>query len=207
MNYQLQNLKEGTRRIYEENGTTIYAYETKDPIVDQVILVHKKDSIVVIEAPLFKKNVEELNQFIEGLNINEKYILLVDHVSPKDFLPEAKIYSVKENIDSLKNGTQKKLYESFRKTFTDSIQEETRDEIIGIEGSPVFGDVSLSFTRKGTDFDVEIKDLKAVYTHRFGPDPKAEKPTAEQIKEFTEKGYQLILSGHHTPETIEEASK
>ena len=44
MNYQLQNLKEGTRRIYEENGTTIYAYETKDPIVDQVILVRKKDS-------------------------------------------------------------------------------------------------------------------------------------------------------------------
>ena len=85
MNCQLQNLKEGTRRIYEERGITIYAYETKDPIADQVILVREKDSIVVIEAPLFKKNVEELNRFIEGLNIKKNifslWIMLLRRIS------------------------------------------------------------------------------------------------------------------------------
>lgn len=211
MDYKTVELKFGTMRIYERGDETLYAYETKDPIDDQVILVKKGNALVSIEAPLFRDNVEELNDYIKSLNISKSYVLLVDHVSPKDYLPKAELYSTKEAINALRSGGPKGLFDGFVKAFGDKIQNDLRDDFKEVSNDIDFDGIRLQVLPKGEEFDVVIHNFNGVYTHMLGHDVHSiiagdghADAIISELNGFIESGYELILTSHYVPENIED---
>lgn len=211
MNIREEKLTFGKLRIYEKGGETLYAYETKDPIDDQVILIRKGDVLVSIEAPLFKDNVSELNAFVRGLKIRKAYILLVDHVAPKDYLPEATLCSEKDAIHALRSGGPKTLFDGFVKAFGDKIQDELRDDYKEINSPIDFDGISLTLLPKGEEFDVVLPSFHAVYTHMLCHDVHSTiagnghaDSLISELKGFVLAGYDIILTSHYAPETLDD---
>lgn len=205
--YTIKELEYGTIRSLTNGYEELLCYETKDPICNQVILVKKGDTLVSIEAPLFKDNVNELNSYVKTLGVKNIYVLLVDHVSPKDYLPEAKLLSTEEAIKSLTNGSQIGLYDGFCSTFTGKIQNEVRTDYETIKDMVELGGIKLEIKSKGEDFDVYINSFKAVYTHMLGHDVHsiiAGKAHADaiinELNSFLERGIEVVLSSHYIPE-------
>jgi len=211
---KIEDLKYGVVRTYQKGDITIYAYETKDPIDNQVILVKNKNSLVSIEAPLFKNNVEELNNYVKSLNANDLYILLVDHVIPKDYLPQAKAYTTNYAVNNLKNGGPKALFNNFKQAFRDQIQQELNENFNLIEHNSInLGNVKLSFIQKGEEFDVEITEFNAVYTHMLGHDVHSiiggnigADAFIKELNGFLKFNYEIIFTSHYIPETLQDVN-
>lgn len=211
MNYETKNLKVGTVRIFKKGDEELIAYETKDPIVDQVILLKNKDTLISIEAPLLKNNVEELNDYIESLNVKNKYILLVDHVATESYLKEAKLISSKDFINELKGGTPIALFNKFRGAFGDAIEENLRSDFEAVDSDLEIDGLKLKIISKGGEGDVEIPEFNAIYTHMLGHDchsiiggnARADALISE-FTSFLDKGYEVVLTSHYTPETKED---
>jgi len=207
-----ENLKYGVIRTYEKGDISILAYETKDPIGNQVILVKQGDTLVSIEAPLFKTNVEELNDYINSLNVKNLYILLVDHVIPQDYLVNAKAYTAKFAINNLKNGGPKGLFNNFKQAFGDQIQSELNENFNLIDTTSfTLGNIKFSLIQKGDEFDVVVSDFNAVYTHMLGHDVHSiiggnagADAFISELEGFIKANYDVIFTSHYIPETIED---
>lgn len=57
-------LDKGRVDIYTENGITLYAYQTRDAMDDEVFVLAKAGRGVVIELPCFYDNIRELTDFL-----------------------------------------------------------------------------------------------------------------------------------------------
>ena len=80
------------------------------------------------------------------------------------------------------------------------------------EGKLTIGGMDFIIKQTGDAFDVEIPEINAVYTHMLGHDchsivagaGHADAMIAE-LKRYIEKGYDLILTSHYTPEDLKDA--
>lgn len=72
----------------------------------------------------------------------------------------------------------------------------------------------IDFVIKQTDdaFDVEIPEINAIYTHMLGHDCHSIVAGADhadamiaELRNYIEKGYDLILTSHYTPEDLKDA--
>ena len=190
----------------------MYVYDTKDALGDQVILLKKGATLVSIEVPLYKNNVNELNEFINGLGAKETYVLLVDHVNTKDYLPDAKLVTAIYAVEELTSGQPVGLFNNFVAGFgADNIQNEIRTDFVTLEDKVNLNGIELRFAPKGGEFDVYIPKFNAVYTHMLGHDVHSiimGKSHAEivvnELKGFINDGIKLILTSHYVPETIDD---
>lgn len=79
-------------------------------------------------------------------------------------------------------------------------------------GKNTIGGIDFVIRQTGEAFDVEIPEINAVYTHMLGHDchsivagaGHADAMIAE-LKSYIEKGYDLILTSHYTPEDLKDA--
>lgn len=98
---------------------------------------------------------------------------------------------------------------AFGEIFDHSIHEITN--VIG-EGKITIGGIDFVIKQTGEAFDVEIPEINAVYTHMLGHDchsivagaGHADAMIAE-LRGYIEKGYDLILTSHYTPEDLKDA--
>ena len=67
-------LEKGHVDVYTEHGVTLYAYQTRDLIDDEVFVLAKDGRGVVIELPCFYDNIRELTDFLqdEGVTVEAK---------------------------------------------------------------------------------------------------------------------------------------
>lgn len=59
-------LDKGRVDVYTKNGVTLYAYQTRDLIDNEVFVLAKKGRGVVIELPCFFDNIRELTDFLKS---------------------------------------------------------------------------------------------------------------------------------------------
>ena len=59
-------LDKGRVDVYTKNGVTLYAYQTRDLIDNEVFVLAKKGRGVVIELPCFFDNIRELTDFLRA---------------------------------------------------------------------------------------------------------------------------------------------
>ena len=79
-------------------------------------------------------------------------------------------------------------------------------------GLPLAG-IDFIIKQTADAFDIEIPEINAVYTHMLGHDchsiiagaAHADAMIAE-LKDYIQKGYDLILTSHYTPEDLKDAS-
>ena len=69
-------LDKGRVDVYTKNGVTLYAYQTRDLIDNEVFVLAKKGRGVVIELPCFFDNIRELTDFLksEGVTVGGRVL-------------------------------------------------------------------------------------------------------------------------------------
>lgn len=79
-------LDKGRVDVYTKNGVTLYAYQTRDLIDNEVFVLAKKGRGVVIELPCFFDNIRELTDFLksEGVTVEAKFVAY--HAAGASFL-------------------------------------------------------------------------------------------------------------------------
>ncbi len=204
-------LKKGEMNIYDFGTVRLHAYKTNDPIDDEVFIVEKGSKAVIIESPCFFDNIKELADYLEGIEVEG--ILIAYHGAGAHFLPQIPKYATQHAVEYSQNGGGKALIENFTNTFGEIFDGSIHQITDIIEaGKVTIGGIDFLIKETTEAFDVEIPEINAVYTHMLGHDchsivagaAHADGMIAE-LRRYIERGYDLILTSHYTPEDLKDA--
>lgn len=204
-------LDQGEMHIYDFGGVKLHAYQTGDPLADEVFLLEKAGQWVVLEPPCFTGSIAALNRYLEGKTVAG--VLVAYHGAGATFQPQAPKYATANAVDYTENGGGKALISQFTAAFGDAFDGSTHaiGRIIG-EGPVSIGGIDFVIHQTAEAFDVEIPGINAVYTHMLGHDCHSIVAGAghadgiiSQLKGYIQKGYDLILTSHYTPEDLKDA--
>ena len=127
-------------------------------------------------------------------------------------MQEVKGYASEGTIKSMKEGTIHNLVTGFEKSFNGAFAKEYH-EITDILKEPEvnIGGFELKITYHDENIEIEFPQIGCIYTHMLGHDCHSivageghANAIIEQLKNYKEKGYNLVLSSHHTPETLQD---
>lgn len=209
--FQTVKLAKGEMNVYDFGGIKLHAYKTNDFIDDEVFIVEKNGKAVVIESPCFFDNNKELAEYLKDATIEG--MLVAYHGAGATFLPDVPKYATQNAKDYSENGGGKALIDKFTGAFGDIFDNSVHKITNVIEaGKITIGDIDFIIKQTGEAFDVEIPEINAVYTHMLGHDchsivagaGHADAMIAE-LRHYIEKGYDLILTSHYTPENLKDA--
>ena len=209
--FETVKLEKGEVNVYDFGEVKLHAYKTNDFIDDEVFIVEKNGNAVIIESPCFYDNNKELAEYLGAMNVEG--MLIAYHGAGASFMPEVKKYATQNAVEYSENGGGKALISNFTNAFGEIFDNGVHKitNVIG-EGKITIGGIDFVITQTADAFDVEIPEINAVYTHMLGHDCHsivAGKGHADaiiaQLSEYIEKGYDLILTSHYTPENLKDA--
>lgn len=209
--FETVNLAKGEMNIYDFGSIKLHAYKTNDFIDNEVFIVEKNGKAVVIESPCFFDNNKELTEYLE--NIEVAGMLVAYHGAGATFLPDVPKYATQNAALYSKNGGGKALIDNFTGAFGAIFDSSVHEITNMIEpGKVTIGGIDFIIKQTNDAFDVEIPEINAVYTHMLGHDchsivagaGHADAIIAE-LHSYIEKGYDLILTSHYTPEDLKDA--
>ena len=206
-------LDKGRVDVYTKNGVTLYAYQTRDLIDNEVFVLAKKGRGVVIELPCFFDNIRELTDFLksEGVTVEAKFVAY--HAAGASFLPEVPAYGTASSIAYNSTGGGAALVANFHKAFGGSFDESlcTVDHVLE-EGETEIAGIRFLVKPNAEAYDLEIPEIRCVYTHMMGHDchsivagcPHAD-GILSQLNYYLRRGFDLVLTSHYTPEDLKDA--
>lgn len=204
-------LTKGEMNVYDLGGIKLHAYKTNDFIDDEVFIIEKNGKAVVIESPCFFDNNKELEKYLKDVEVEG--MLVAYHGAGATFLKGIPKYATQNAKEYSENGGGKALIDNFTGAFGE-IFDNSVHEITNIisAGKVTIGGIDFIITPTQDAFDIEIPEINAVYTHMLGHDCHSIVAGAghadaiiAQLKEYIEKGYDLILTSHYTPEDLKDA--
>ena len=206
-------LDKGRVDVYTKNGITLYAYQTRDLIDNEVFVLAKKGRGVVIELPCFFDNIRELTDFLksEGVTVEAKFVAY--HAAGASFLPEVPAYGTESSVAYNTTGGGAGLVANFKNAFGDSFDPAICEvDYVLEEGEIELAGIRFVVKPNAEAFDLEIPEINCVYTHMMGHDchsivagaGHADAMIAE-LRSYIAKGYALILTSHYTPEDLKDA--
>lgn len=209
--FKTVKLAKGEMNVYDFGAVKLHAYKTNDFIDDEVFVVEKNGKAVVIESPCFFDNNRELEEYLSGVEVVG--MLVAYHGAGATFLPDVPKYATGNAIEYSATGGGKALIDNFTGAFGE-IFDNSIHKVTNIieEGRVTIGGIEFGITQTGEAFDVEIPEINAVYTHMLGHDCHSIVAGAghadaiiAQLRSYIEKGYDLILTSHYTPEDLKDA--
>ncbi len=204
-------LAKGEMNIYDFDGIKLHAYKTNDFMDDEVFIIEKNGKAVIIESPCFFDNNKELAEYLNDTKVDGMFIAY--HGAGAGFLPDVPKYATQNAVDYSDNGIGKTLIDNltnaFGKIFDNSIHKITSV----IEGNKVtIAGIDFEIKQTAEAFDIAIPQINAVYTHMLGHDCHSIVAGADhadgiiaELRSYIEKGYDLILTSHYTPEDLKDA--
>lgn len=209
-NFNTVRLDSGEMHIYDFGTVKLHAYRTDDPLSDEVFLLEKADSFVVLEPPCFVDNIAALTRYLTGKTVAG--MLVAYHGAGATFLPDVPKYATDNAVEYSQTGGGKALIEQFADGFGAAFDAGIHAVTNVIEDGPVtIGGISFMIHRTDEAFDVEIPEINAVYTHMLGHDCHSIVAGAEhadgiirQLQAYSQAGYDLILTSHYTPEDLKD---
>lgn len=204
-------LAKGEMNIYDFGTVKLHAYKTNDFIDDEVFIVEKNGKAVVIESPCFFGNNRELDEYLKDVTVEG--MLVAYHGAGATFLPDVPKYATQNAKEYSENGGGKALIDNFTGAFGEIFDNSVHKITNVIEaGKITIGGIDFVIKQTNEAFDVEIPEINAVYTHMLGHDchsivagaGHADAMIAE-LRSYIEKGYDLILTSHYTPEDLKDA--
>lgn len=209
--FKTVNLEKGIMNIYDFGSIKLHAYKTNDFIDDEVFILEKKGKGVIIESPCFFDNIKELTEYLKDIKIEG--MLIAYHGAGASFLPDVPKYATRNAIEYSEKGGGKALVENFAGAFGE-IFDASIHNITNVvpEGEITVGGIEFEIKQTAEAFDIVIPEINAVYTHMLGHDchsivagaAHADGIIAE-LKSYIQKGYDLILTSHYTPEDLKDA--
>ena len=165
------NLEKGEVGVYDFGKIKLHAYKTNDFIDDEVFILEKDGSAVIIESPCFFDNNAELEKYIADKNMNVQGILLAYHMAGAGFLPQVKKYATKNADEYGHSGGGKDLIDNFTNAFGDIFDSGIHTVTDYIEeGKLTIGGIDFNIKLTEEAYDIEIPEINAVYTHMLGHD-------------------------------------
>lgn len=208
-----ETLAKGEMYIYDFGHIKLHAYKTNDLLDDEVFIVEKDSTAVIIESPCFFDNNKELEAYIKKNNLTPAGILLAYHMAGNTFLPDVKKYATKNADEYGHSGGGAALVQGFTAAFGESFDcgiHKVTDYLA--TGKTVIGGIEFIITPTPDAFDIEIPEINSVYTHMLGHDCHSIIAGTEhadsiiaQLKDYTAKGFTLVLTSHYTPEDLKDA--
>lgn len=204
-------LAQGEMHIYDFGGVRLHAYQTGDPLSDEVFLLEKAGQFVVLESPCFTDSISALSEYLEGKAVAG--MLVSYHGAGASFLPEVPKYATANAVEYAAHGGGKALISQFAAAFGAAFDSgvHTVTHVIG-EGPLTVGGIDFVIHRTAEAFDVELPEINAVYTHMLGHDCHSIVAGAghadgiiAQLRDYIRTGYSLILTSHYTPEDLKDA--
>ncbi len=210
-NFKTIRLGQGEMHVYDFGGVKLHAYQTGDPLADEVFLLEKAGRFVVLESPCFSSSIAALGAYLEGRNVAG--MLIAYHGAGASFLPEVPKYATANAIDYAENGGGRALIRQFAAAFGGAFDSGVHTIAHVLEEGPVtISGMAFHIHRTTEAFDVEIPEINAVYTHMLGHDCHSIVAGADhaegmitQLEDYIRKDYNLILTSHYTPEDLKDA--
>ncbi len=210
--FETIKLAKGEVNIYNfSSGIKLHAYKTNDFINNEVFIIEKDKKGVIIESPCFFDNNIELEKYLDGITIEGMFISY--HGAGASFLPNVPKYSTLNATEYSQSGGGKALIENFSNTFGE-IFDSSIHKITNIinEGKITLADIDFIIKQTSEAFDIEIPEINIVYTHMLGHDCHSivagyqhADAIIAQLNDYINKGYDLILTSHYTPEDLKDA--
>lgn len=112
----------------------------------------------------------------------------------------------------MKEGTIHNLVTGFESSFGGAFAKEYHEITDVLKDDHVnIGGFELNITYHDENIEIEFHQINCVYTHMLGHDCHSiiageghANSIIQQLEGYKQKGYKLILSSHHTPETIDD---
>ena len=211
--YETVKLTKGEMHVYDFGAVRLHAYQTYDPIDDEVFLVEKAGQVVVLESPCFHDNIAELTAYLRDRKLEPAGMLAAYHGAGAAFLPGVPKYATQSAVDYSAQGGGKALIDGFAAAFGAAFDPSIhRADHILAEGPVTIGGIRFVIHPTAEAFDVEIPEINAVYTHMLGHDCHSIVAGAShadamvaQLESYIARGYGLILTSHYTPEDLKDA--
>lgn len=209
--YKTVKLTKGEMHVYDFGSIQLHAYKTNDFLSDEVFIVEKDGKAVVIESPCFFDNNKELTEYLSDMQVEG--MLIAYHGAGASFLPGVPKYATQNALEFSQTGGGKALIDNFTGAFGDLFDHSVHKITHIIEaGKITIGGIDFVIQQTTDAFDVEIPEINAIYTHMLGHDchsivagaGHADAMIAE-LNSYIEKGYDLILTSHYTPEDLKDA--
>lgn len=203
-------LDKGAVALYDFGTVKLHAYQTNDPLSDEVFVVEKDGKAVVIEPPCFFDNCRELTEYLKDLTVEG--VLVAYHGAGASFLPGVPKYATQNAAEYSASGGGKALIDNFTTVFGDSFDPSIHQitNVIGA-GKVTIGGIDFIIHPTADAFDVEIPEINAVYTHMLGHDCHSIVAGAAhadailaQLREYERRGFDLILTSHYVPEDLDD---
>lgn len=205
-------LEKGGLHIYDFGTVRLHAYQTNDPINNEVFILEKDGNAVFIESPCFFDNNQELQKYAVEKKWNVAGMLLAYHMAGGTFLPGVRKYATENAEQYGHKGGGKALIDNFAGVFGESFDSalHTVTDPIG-EGKITVGGMDFIIAKTADAFDIEIPEINGIYTHMLGHDchsivagPAHADALISQLTGYLEKGYTLVLTSHYTPEDLKD---
>ena len=168
-NFTTVQLSQGEMHIYDLGGVRLHAYQTGDPLADEVFLLEKAGQFVVLESPCFADSIAALDEYLKGKTVAG--MLVAYHGAGASFLREVPKYATANAVEYAEKGGGRALIDQFAAAFGSAFDSGIHavDHVIG-EGPVTIGGIEFIIHRTAEAFDVEIPEINAVYTHMLGHD-------------------------------------
>lgn len=210
--YTEEKLGTGAMNVYDFGELRLHAYQTNDPIDNEVFLVEKDGRVVMLESPCFYENNRELEQYLAAHGLKAEGMLLAYHMAGGSFLPGVKRYATKNADEYGHTGGGRALIDNFGKVFGERFDSSIHTVTDYLEeGEVTLAGIRFRITATSDAFDVEIPGLNAVYTHMLGHDCHSIVAGAghadvliAQLNSYLQRGYSLVLTSHYTPEDLKD---
>lgn len=204
-------LSQGEVHIYDFGAVKLHAYQTGDPLADEVFLLEKAGRFVILESPCFVDSIAALNAYLQGKTVAG--LLAAYHGAGASFQASAPKYATANAVEYAVKGGGKDLIEGFAAAFGEAFDSGVHTITHVMEEGPVsIGGIDFVIRWTAEAYDVEIPEINAVYTHMLGHDCHSIVAGADhadgiisQLKGYIQKGYDLILTSHYTPEDLKDA--
>ena len=206
------NLGKGYIDIYNFGNIKLHCFQTNDLMNDESYIIENNENVLLVEFPAFYDNLEEFEKYVKGLNKNIVGKVFSDHPNGGTILKDVKGYASRGTIKSMQEGTIHNLVTGFEKSFNGTFAKEYHEitDVLADENVNI-GGFELKITYHDENIEIEFPQIGCVYTHMLGHNCHSivageshANAIIEQLKGYKQKGYNLVLSSHYTPETLKD---
>ena len=213
MKTQSIEMQHGAMIVIDCGDVKVHAYQTKDLIDDEVIVLEKAGKGIVVEIPPFKENIAELEQYIREKNIDIQAKLVSYHAAGSSFLPEVPSYATESANSYNTNGGGAALIGNFTKAFGDAFDSGiVLGKNILKAGKTQIAGIDMIVKPNAEAFEIEFPEIRAAYMHMLGhdchsivPGAAAAEAMAANLQDYLDRGFETFLSAHYVPETRKDA--
>lgn len=206
------NLKKGFIEKYDFGEIKLHSYQTNDLMYDESYILENNDNVLLVEFPAFYDNLQEFEEYVKNIGKPVVGKVFSDHPNGGTIFKNIKGYASAGTIKSMKEGTIHNLVTGFETAFRGTFAKEYHEITDVLTESKVnIGGFELNITYHDENIEIEFPQINCIYTHMLGHDCHSivageghADAIIEQLKNYKQKGYNLILSSHYTPETLKD---